>query len=88
MNEKVKNVQFGLSKKIKGHVKIELRDAETGKLKYEEEGDNLVTNALASLVNIIASANKSYLDDLLMPVATRALGGLMMFDAPDRKSVV
>ena len=82
MNEKVKNVQFGLSKKIKGHVKIELRDAETGKLKYEEEGDNLVTNALASLVNIIASANKSYLDDLLMPVATRALGGLMMFDAP------
>jgi hypothetical protein len=35
--------------KLKGHVKLTLRDAETGKIEKEIEGDNIITNAVKDI---------------------------------------
>ncbi len=64
---------------IKGQAKIELFNAETGALEKSVEDHNLVTNALRYLMNIIA-ANGNSLNDQVFPIATNALGGIMLFD--------
>lgn len=66
---------------IKGHVKIELKDKDTGEVETVEQ-DNLVTNAMVKLLGldsvITAYGNNSI--QYLLPVAKRGLGGLFMFD--------
>ena len=64
---------------IKGKAKIELFNAKTGKLEKSVEEHNLVTNALRYLINIAATCNAAP-DDQVFPIATRALGGIMLFD--------
>lgn len=64
---------------IKGKAKIELFDAKTGKLEKSVEEHNLVTNALRYLINIAAICNAAP-DDYVFPIATKALGGIMLFD--------
>lgn len=65
--------------KIHGHVRLELRDAKTGALKQAAERDNYVTGALEALMNNVAGGSEQ-IGDFVMPVATKALGGLMLFD--------
>lgn len=79
MVDEVKALTLG-SRPIHGHVTFELFDAKTRDLVQKVEKDNLVTSALSRLLNNVAGGAESYLDDLVMPVATKALGGLMLFD--------
>lgn len=64
---------------IKGKAKIELFNAKTGKLEKSVEEHNLVTNALRYLINIAAICDAAP-DDYVFPIATKALGGIMLFD--------
>lgn len=81
MNDAVKALRLpDPVKKIRGHAKIELFDAKTGELVQKVEKDNLVTNALTRLVNAVAGGAPGSMADLVMPVATKALGGIMLFD--------
>lgn len=63
---------------LKGHVQIDLHNHNTGS-KERIEKDNLVTKALERVINTFIGANGAA-NNALMPIATRALGGLMMFD--------
>lgn len=65
---------------IKGRTKIQLFSARTGKLEHVVEDDNLVTNAVKYAMNIEAAGNIQ-LDSWIFPIATKALGGILMFDA-------
>ena len=79
MMDKIPALRFG-QPAIKGHVKVELFDAKTRELVRKIEKDNLVTSALAKLINNIAGGADGQIDDMVMPIATKALGGIMLFD--------
>ena len=68
---------------MKGHVKIELFDHKTGKRKTAER-DNMLTNALACRAGIDSNDTLTlYSSDMsIMPLGTKGLGGLLMFDGP------
>lgn len=64
-------------KKLKGHVKVNLRDVYTGKTKTIE-GDNVVTNALA---DILASDYLGCLNyGAMMPLYSKWFGGLLCYE--------
>lgn len=64
---------------LKGHTKIILTDVATGQQEIHED-DNLVTAALNKIINIEMAMNRAPNTDIL-PIATNALGGLMLFDS-------
>ena len=66
---------------MKGHVKIELFDHRTGRLKTTER-DNMLTNALAYRAGIDSNDNMGLYSNeySLMPLGSKGLGGLFMFD--------
>lgn len=68
---------------MKGHVKIELLDHRTGRL-IKTEHDNMLTNALAYRAGIDSNDTLSLFssDISLLPLGTKGLGGLLMFDGP------
>ena len=70
----------GIEKRLHGHAKLELFDAKTKDLIQKVEKDNLVTTALSRAINNIVGAVPGNLGDLIMPIATRGLGGIMLFD--------
>lgn len=61
---------------IKGHVTIDIHNHNSGFTERIEQ-DNLVTDAVGILASVYAGANMT---DKIMPLATKALGGLMLFD--------
>ncbi len=66
---------------LKGHLQIDLHNEITGENQRIEQ-DNMVTNALGYLLGLAANVGAkgvNHFDDLL-PAATRALGGLFLFD--------
>ena len=81
MMDKVANLNFGgVGKTLHGHAKFELFDAATGELVQKVEKDNLVTNALQRFVNNVVGSIPGQMGTLVMPVAEKALGGIMLFD--------
>lgn len=68
---------------MKGHVKIELFDHKTGKLKKIER-ENMLTNALAYRAGIDSNDNLGLYSSeySIMPLGTKGLGGLYLFDGP------
>ena len=63
---------------MKGKTEIILTNVETGKVRvYEDE--NLITDALDKLININVAMNYA-LNSYVLPFATNALGGIMLFD--------
>ena len=64
---------------IHGHAKVELFDAESKEKLFEVQKDNIVTNALKYLININV-ANGQNLNDMVFPIASKALGGIILFD--------
>lgn len=66
-------------KKLKGHVKITLRDVKTGEVKTVE-GDNIVTDALSDIFenNYLGAINYGS----LMPIASKWFGGLLCYNHP------
>ncbi len=68
---------------IKGHVKIELLDHKTGKLRTTER-ENMLTNALAYRAGIDSNDTIALYsnENSIMPLATKGLGGLLLFDGP------
>lgn len=78
MIDVIHRTQFNPAK-LHGHLKMELFDAKTQKLIKTVEKDNMVTNALQYMLNNVAGGTPGNLNGLMMPVATRALGGLMLF---------
>jgi hypothetical protein len=68
---------------VKGHVKIELFDHKTGK-RIVKEHENMLTNALAYRAGIDANDNLGLYSSeySLMPLGTKGLGGLFLFDGP------
>ena len=64
---------------LKGHTTIELKNVETGEIERYED-DNLITHAIAYIIDI-ELANNHNPNDYCLPVATKLLGGLMMFDS-------
>jgi hypothetical protein len=65
---------------IKGHTKIELFNAETGRKEREFEKDNLVTNAVQELIAFQTMTGKT-MNTSVFPIAEKALGGIMLFDS-------
>ena len=66
---------------LKGHLQIDLHNEITGENQRIEQ-DNMVTNALGYMLGLAANVGGkgvNHFDDLL-PAATRALGGLFLFD--------
>ena len=63
---------------MKGKTKIILTNVETGEQEIHED-ENLVTNALDKLININVSMNYA-LNSYVLPIAEKALGGIMLFD--------
>ena len=61
---------------IKGHVKIELLDHKTGKLKTTER-ENMLTNAMAYRAGIDSNDTIALYsnENSIMPLATKGLGG-------------
>lgn len=80
MDDLIKRLQIDPFRKIHGHAKLELFDAKTHDLVQKVEHDNMVTNALQILTNNVAGGYDEIISECIMPVATKALGGLMMFD--------
>ena len=78
MNERIKPLTTP-APRLHGHVALELRD-EHGRLKMRTETDNLVTDAVAALMANVAGGTGE-VGDYVMPIATHALGGLMLFDS-------
>lgn len=68
---------------MKGHVKIELFDHKTGKFSMTER-DNMLTNALAYRAGIDSNDTIALYsnENSLIPLGTKGLGGLLMFDGP------
>ena len=64
---------------MKGHTKIILTNVETGEQEIHED-DNLITNALDKFFNIHTAMNLAPNDQNMLPIATQALGGIMLFD--------
>ena len=69
---------------MKGHTTIILTNVETGEQEIHED-DNLVTDALDKIINIAMGMNRAPNSDIL-PIATNALGGLMLFDGAIEES--
>lgn len=63
---------------LKGHTKIILTDVKTGKQEVHED-DNLITHAIDKIINIEMAMNHAP-NTRLLPIATNALGGIMLFD--------
>lgn len=63
---------------IKGHVKIDIHNHNSGFTERIEK-DNMITNALNKIVPDWMGSNQAP-NNGIMPLATRALGGLMLFD--------
>ena len=68
---------------MKGHVKIELFDHKTGKIKTTEH-ENMLTNALAYRAGLDSNDTLSLFgnENSILPLATKGLGGLLLFDGP------
>ena len=66
---------------IRGEATIELFDAKTGELQKKVKEHNLVTNALRYMMNIVVACGGD-LEEQVFPIATRALGGIILFDGP------
>lgn len=65
---------------MKGKTSIILRNVETGQVRvYENE--NLITDALDKIININVAMNYA-LNSYVLPIANKALGGIMLFDGP------
>lgn len=65
---------------MKGKTKIILTNVETGEQEIHED-TNLITDALDKIINIEMAMNQAP-NTHLLPIATKALGGLMLFDGP------
>ncbi len=68
---------------MKGHVKIELLDHSSGRIKRIER-DNMLTNAIMyrTGIDVNDSITLSSHSMSILPLATKGLGGLLMFDGP------
>ena len=69
---------------LKGHVQIDLHNHKTG-LTERIEQDNLITNAVEKLVNASVGRNKTA--STFLPLSTKTLGGVMLFEDPLTESV-
>lgn len=72
-----------------GHARVELRDADTGRLEDVREEDNIVTDAVKDVVSLLA-CNSYNSANMHVPFATNLLGGLALFDeelAEDKSNV-
>ena len=79
MHDFIKSEKFNGIKlpNLKGHVKIELRNEQTGKVETAFEGDNMITNALK---DIFASNYCGALDHRkCLPLYSKMLGGVLLF---------
>lgn len=79
IKENIDSMRLSFNKfpKLKGHVRIELKDVKTGKRETVFEGDNMITNALR---DIFASNYCGALDyRWLLPLYSKMLGGVLCF---------
>lgn len=63
---------------LKGHTRIELRNVKTGEVEVHEDC-NLITKAIDNIINMEIAMNGTPNDNLL-PIASKLLGGIMLFD--------
>lgn len=69
---------------IKGHTKIQLFNAKTGELEQQVEEDNMVTNAVAKLLNLptefyLGNTSLTGITNSVLPIATKSMGGVLLF---------
>lgn len=85
MIDKMLPIDYEISKKIHGHVRVETKDRWTGRVVDSQEKENLVTNALAMQLKLSAwgvynTGVNSMLSLALTPFYYKALGGLLLFN--------
>lgn len=84
MIDTINPMGFDITKNLHGHVRVETRDRWTGRVVDSQEKENLVTNAVQELVmaqawmRSSASGNPMSID--MLPLHSKALGGLLLFD--------
>ena len=71
---------------LKGRVQIQLKNVNTGEIQFVEQ-DNMITDAIAKMLGIatqelVSEGSYSYLTLFrsIVPIATKGLGGIMLFD--------
>lgn len=64
--------------KLKGHAKLTLRDAKTGRVIHTEEHDNAITPALARIFAGDIAGTLNYNE--LMPILNKLIGGVCIFN--------
>lgn len=77
---------------MKGHIQIELKNEKSGKVDVYEQ-DNMVTSAVAKVLGLITNhcaigdKASNYISSYLLPISTKALGGLFLFDGTLKEDV-
>lgn len=79
MIDTINPMSLNLTKKLHGHVRVELRDRWTGRVVDSQEKNNLVTNAVQKLMLTAMWSNAGGSKDWI-PLYSRPLGGLFLFD--------
>ncbi len=79
MNDYINAEKFSHIKlpKLKGHVRIELKNEQTGKKDIVFEGDNMITNALSDIFSSNYCGALDYRK--LLPLYSKMLGGILLF---------
>lgn len=78
MNDFITPSGLDLTNNLHGHVRVETRSRWTGKVIDSQEKDNLVTNALKTMVQTVQQYNALF--SIWAPINEYGLGGLMLFN--------
>lgn len=85
MIDTINPIDFDITKKLHGHVRVETRDRWTGRVVDSQEKDNLVTNALKDALTSCVWGGYSnalvYAAQFALPIYSKMLGGLFCFSS-------
>lgn len=89
INDTINPMSFDITKVLHGHVRVETRDRWTGRVVDSQEKDNIVTNAVQKMLMTLtwASQTSSSPASIWMPLFTKILGGIFLFDGTLVESV-
>lgn len=80
MNDIITPMEFDITKKLHGHVRVETRSRWTGRVVDSQEKDNLVTNAVSLVLQTYPWCTYSGMATVFTPIYEKLLGAVMLFD--------
>lgn len=85
MNDIITPMEFDITKKLHGHVRVETRSRWTGRVVDSQEKDNLITNVCQLMLQtypwyVAYSTVLNGMANFWTPIYEKLLGGIMLFD--------